>query len=220
MPKAEVILKGCAIRALQYCGAATLTRPAPGHLLSLDDMAKLARRPLPPLELLDELFEIDETSPSGLRRKATRSVNARAGDIAGTYVPKTRYWVIVITHDGLKRSYYVHRLIYAMATRKNIDDIFIDHIEGQNKQNIVENLREATHKENMRNRGKSKAKRTSQYKCVYWNTRRQRWIAKMQAHGKYIWIGTYNSEIEAAKAYNEAAIRHHKDFASLNDIPA
>jgi hypothetical protein len=41
----------------------------------------------------------------------------------------------------------------------------------------------------------------------------------MQANGKYIWIGTYHSEIEAAEAYNEAALRHHKDFASLNAIP-
>lgn len=183
-------------------------------------MAKLARRPLPPLELLDELFEIDETSPSGLRRKTTRSVNARAGDVAGTYMPATRYWVVVITHEGSKNTYYVHRLIYSMATRKNIDNIFIDHIEGEQKQNIISNLREATHQQNMRNRGKSRAKRTSQYKCVYWNEKRQRWIAKMQAHGKYIWIGTYNSEIEAARAYNKAATQYHGPFASLNDIPA
>lgn len=204
---------------LKYCGAATLARPAPGHLLLLDDMAKLARRPLPPLEFLDELFEIDETSPSGLRRKKTLSVNARSGDVAGTYQKKTKYWVVVITHDGQKHSYYVHRVIYAMASRKNIDDIFIDHIEGVEKRNVIGNLREASHRENMRNRGKSKAKRTSNYKCVYWHESRQRWIAKMQADNKYIWIGTYDSELEAAKAYNEAALRHHGSFASLNDIP-
>lgn len=182
-------------------------------------MAKLTRRPLPPLSLLDELFSVDETSPSGLRRKKTTSANAKAGDVAGTYAPRTRYWVVVITHNKEKHLYYVHRLIYAMVTRKNIDDIFIDHIEGDSKTNVISNLREATHQQNMRNRGKSKAKRTSQYKCVYWNERRQRWIAKMQAHGKYIWIGTYDSELEAAKAYNEAAIKHHGNFAALNDIP-
>jgi hypothetical protein len=183
-------------------------------------MAKLARRPLPPLELLDELFEVDETSPSGLRRKKTVSANARAGDIAGTYAPKTHYWMVVITYAGTKCSYYVHRLIYAMITRKNIDDVFIDHIEGAQKRNVIDNLREATHQQNMRNREKSRAKRTSQYKCVYWHEKRQRWIAKMQAHGKYIWIGTYDSEIEAAKAYNEAAVKHHGSFASLNNIPS
>jgi hypothetical protein len=196
-----------------------LTRPAPDHLLFLGNMTKLAYRPLPPLEFLDDLFEVDETSPSGLRRKKTVSCNAKAGDVAGCYMPNVRYWTVVITHDKVKYAYYVHRLIYAMATRENIDDTFIDHIESEQKQNVISNLRKASHQENMRNRGKSKAKRTSQYKCVYWNERRQRWIAKMQSHGKYIWIGTYHSEIEAAEAYNEAALRHHKDFASLNAIP-
>lgn len=195
-----------------------MARPAPGHLLFLDDMAKLARRPLPPLSFLDELFEVDETSPSGLRRIKTTSANAQAGDVAGMCVPRTRYWVVAITYKKEKRSYYVHRLIYAMVTRKNIDNTFIDHIEGENKTNVIGNLREATHQQNMRNRGKSKVKRTSKYKCVYWHEKRQRWIAKMQAHGRYIWIGTYDSEIEAAKAYNEAAVKHHGPFASLNDI--
>jgi hypothetical protein len=196
-----------------------LTHPAPGHLLFLDDMAKLARRPLPSLDYLHELFCVDETSPSGLRRKKTVSVNARKGDVAGIYMPKTRYWVVNITYNKEKYSYYVHRLIYAMATNKNIDDIFIDHIETLQKRNVIENLREASHKENMRNRGKSKSKYTSKYKCVYWNEKRQRWIAKMQANNKYIWIGTYDTEEDAARAYNAAALVHHGEFASLNDVP-
>lgn len=196
-----------------------MARLAPGHLLLLDDMAKLTRRPLPPLDFLRELFTVDETSPSGLRRKKTVSTNAQEGSVAGTYAPKTRYWVVNITYNGKKHSYYAHRIIYAMVTGKNIDNIFIDHIETQTKENVIENLREASHKQNMRNRGKSRSKYTSNYKCVYWNERRQRWIAKMQADGKYIWIGTFDSETEAARAYNEAALKHHGEFASLNDVP-
>lgn len=197
----------------------TLARLAPSHLPLLDDMAKLARRPLPPLDYLHELFVIDETSSSGLRRKKTVSINAQAGDVAGTYMPKVRYWVVNITHDKQKYSYYVHRIIYAMATNKNIDNIFIDHIETVDKQNIIANLREASHQQNMRNRGKSKSKYTSNYKCVYWNEKRQKWITKMQANGKYIWIGTYGNEEDAARAYNAAALLHHGEFASLNDVP-
>jgi hypothetical protein len=196
-----------------------LARLAPGHLLSLDDMTRLTRRALPPLEFLNELFTVDETSPSGLRRKKTVSTNAQAGSAAGTYMPKVRYWVVNITYEGSKRMYYVHRIVYSMATGKNIDKTFIDHIDTVDKQNIISNLREASHKENMRNRGISKSKRTSKYKCVYWNERRQRWIAKMQANNKYIWIGTYFNEEDAARAYNEAALLHHGEFASLNDVP-
>ena len=56
--------KICAIDLLKYCEAATLARPASGHLLQLDDMAKLAHRILPPLELLEELLILDPESPS------------------------------------------------------------------------------------------------------------------------------------------------------------
>lgn len=183
-------------------------------------MAKLTRRPLPPLDYLHQLFLVDETSPSGLRRKKTVSSNAREGDVAGIYMPKTRYWVVNITYNKQKHTYYVHRLVYAMATGKNIDNTFIDHVETTEKRNVIQNLREASHQQNMRNRGRSKSKYTSQYKCVYWNEKRQRWIAKMQANGKYIWIGTFDSEVEAALAYNEAALKHHGEFASLNDVPS
>jgi hypothetical protein len=41
----------------------------------------------------------------------------------------------------------------------------------------------------------------------------------MQANNKYIWIGTYNNEDDAARAYNKAALLHHGEFASLNDVP-
>lgn len=197
----------------------TLARLAPSHLLLLDDMAKLARRPLPPFNYLHELFIVDEASPSGLRRKKTVSINAQEGDVAGTYMPKTRYWVVNITHNKQKYSYYIHRIVYAMATGRNIDNTFIDHIETVDKQNIIANLREASHQQNMRNRAKSKSKHTSNYKCVYWNEKRQRWIAKMQANGKYIWIGTFDSELKAARAYNAAALLHHGVFANLNIVP-
>lgn len=180
-------------------------------------MTSLACRPLPPLEFLDELFEIDETSPSGLRRIKTVGSRARKGEIAGTKQLRG-YWRVQVRYEGEIIKCLAHRLVYAMSTRRNIDGVLIDHIDGVNKQNILSNLREASHSENMRNRAKSKTKCTSKYLGVYLCSRSNKWRVGIKSNQEKIDLGRYESEEEAAMVYNRAALARHKEFASLNLI--
>lgn len=46
-----------------------------------------------------------------------------------------------------------------------------------------------------------------------------KWQAKIRVDGKVISLGAYATEVEAARAYNEAAKRLHCEFAWLNPIP-
>lgn len=58
----------------------------------------------------------------------------------------------------------------------------------------------------------------SQYRGV--RTRNgERWYAEIKVNGKGVYLGSFNSEIEAARAYNEAALKYHGDKAKLNEIP-
>jgi len=41
-------------------------------------------------------------------------------------------------------------------------------------------------------------------------------VADIQVHGQPWFLGYFNDEIEAAKAYDQAAKKYHNDFASLN----
>ena len=94
--------------------------------------------------------------------------------------------------------------------------LLVDHRNNDGLDNRRANLRLATHSENSYNRPKTKAKTTSQYIGIYLEKRTGRWTVKIRANGKRLWLGRFESEIEAAKAYDEAAKKYHGEFARLN----
>lgn len=93
---------------------------------------------------------------------------------------------------------------------------YVDHINGDSLDNRRENLRFATHGENMMNKhvhwGKSK------YKGVIWNKSKSVWFVRVQGDKTRIFVGSFRDEIAAAEAYNVAAKQMHGEFASLNTI--
>jgi hypothetical protein len=91
----------------------------------------------------------------------------------------------------------------------------VDHENGTSLDNRGANLRFATHRQNTCNR-KKRANTSSRFIGVCFHKRKQKWIATVEFEGKKYWIGTFDNEIEAAKARDEAAKRLHKNFARLN----
>lgn len=93
----------------------------------------------------------------------------------------------------------------------------VDHINRNGLDNRRINLRICSSKENIRSAPKHK-KKTSQFKGVHLPSGRNKWRVGIRVDGKRKFVGTFFSEIDAAKAYNNAAKKYFGRFAFLNDI--
>lgn len=93
-----------------------------------------------------------------------------------------------------------------------------DHKDGDGLNNQRENLRWATVSQQGQNR-KLGSNNSSGFKGVSWSKRSKKWRVNIMHEGTPIHLGLFYSKIEAAKAYNEAAIKYFGEFAKINEIP-
>ena len=124
---------------------------------------------------------------------------------------------VVAVSNTFGRQVYMHRVIIGAI---HGDGQIVDHINHNRLDNRRSNLRLANPGQSARNRrkGKRKGGSTSIYKGVSWDREAGRWRTQCMKQGKHYRLGFFDSEIEAARAYNGAAIELHGEFASLNVI--
>lgn len=115
--------------------------------------------------------------------------------------------------DG--KAILLHRLLMNAP-----DGIEVDHIHGNGLNCTRENMRLATHAQNMKNRAKQKNGLTSIYKGVHFKRSHGRWSAELQIDGKCKFLGYFDDEIDAAHAYDDAARIYYGEFARPNAAAA
>lgn len=123
-----------------------------------------------------------------------------------------RGYVIRNINKGQVGNTKMHRLIMRVP-----DGQGIDHINGNKLDNRKENLRVCTQSQNSANKTKQ-SNNTSGYKGVYWENWTNKWRAKIMFEGKNYPIGRFRTIREAVIAYNNMAIKIHKEFAKINQI--
>ena len=112
-----------------------------------------------------------------------------------------------------KQRYLEHRIIYAMHYAEVPD--LLDHANHDSSDNRVENLRPASRVENGRNRV-AKKRSTSRYLGVSWYTRDKMWSVQTKFGEKRMYLGRFESETDAAVAYDTFAKANYGEFAKLN----
>jgi len=114
-------------------------------------------------------------------------------------------------HDGRKIAVLMHREILNAKSGQQID-----HADRNGLNNQVSNLRICSQSENNANQSLRK-NNTSGFKGVYWCGSARKWISKINQNGKRTIIGYFSDKMDAAKAYDNAALQHYDKFALTNE---
>lgn len=129
----------------------------------------------------------------------------KAGNLAG-YL--TNFGYVGIKYDGRQRL--AHRIIYCMFhgyVPRNID-----HIDGNTKNNKIENLRECTQSQNCYNRKITK-NNNSGVKGVSWDKESEKWRVTVSVYGKSKYFGLYDDLELAELVADEVRVLYHGEFA-------
>jgi len=111
------------------------------------------------------------------------------------------------------KSTQLHKIIL-----ENVDDNFVvDHIDNNGLNNTRENLRIVNRNVNSYNR-KKKSNTSSKYIGVHFSKRQKKWISSIRANESKDILGSFNSELEAAKVYDIASLQIHKRYANNNNL--
>ena len=161
------------------------------------------------VELLEFCAYYYELGVDGLYNLRTRNgvwprdIGKRAGNSH-----KSGYKYIKI----LGKLYAEHRLVWLMVHGSSPSGE-LDHKDLDKSNNHIENLRLASRNSNCSNRSGWAA---SGYKGVYPNKRGMPWRAQITVDCKIIPLGNFQCKVEAARAYDTAAMKYRGEFAKLN----
>ena len=104
----------------------------------------------------------------------------------------------------------MHRFIMNVNDKK----VMIDHVNGNTLDNRKSNLRIADRMKNLRN-SKLRSDSNCKYKGI--GFRKGKYFARIQINPKKrLFLGYYNTDVDAAKAYDIAAKQYFGEFANLN----
>ncbi len=110
--------------------------------------------------------------------------------------------------NGTNRLILLHRFI--KPCEKDID-----HFDGNTLNNTKLNLRPCDDTQNGGNQKLAKNNKSG-YKGVSWFKPMKKWICKIYFKNSQIHIGLFNDKVDAARAYDRAALRYFGEFARLN----
>jgi hypothetical protein len=187
----------------------------PSLTIASERTARMASSQLPSPDELRQLLRYDpetgklywrERSPAMFPNAICRPCYARKWN--GRHAGKEAF-TKVHNHGALvgsvnSKRVYAHRAIWAMAYGRWPDGE-IDHINGDPKDNRLENLRDVSHAENMRNLSRPKNNVSGRI-GVHYSAGQQRWTAYIHQGNRRRHLGSFKDRSSAVAAREAAEV--------------
>jgi len=151
---------------------------------------------------LNEQFTYRKETGEFLRKRAWGK--HKVGDVAG-YNNKSYRSLSINSND-----YLIHRLVYLVE--HGYTPLEVDHINQIRNDNRIENLRGCDNYSQNQGNCSLRSDNTSGYRGVTWNEAAQKWKAQIMVNGITNRLGLFTDILEAAAAYEAAAIKHFGKF--------
>jgi hypothetical protein len=133
-----------------------------------------------------------------------------------TEVKKDTWYAICPVKQPDLNGHWRNESLHQFVMRAN--GVFVDHIDHDGLNCRKSNLRLTDWVGNNQNATKGRRRHKSIYRGVSWDRTHWRWVARVQHGTKKVFIGYFDNERDAAKAYNIKAKELHGEYANLNKI--
>lgn len=130
--------------------------------------------------------------------------NSTTGRILKLGNDSNGYLKVNLSKNGKVKTHQIHNLVANEFIDKIDGKNYIDHIDKNRLNNIVENLRWVSSSENSRNRSIA-SNNTSNFKGVSFYKNHNKYYAEIKHEGQRYRLGHFKTAEEAARAYDKKA---------------
>lgn len=160
----------------------------------------MAANPMPPLEVMNNLFEADPRRGLLIHKQGKNK-----GLVAGWSTNNGAYRAVHVRGYG---AYPVHRVLYCLYHQELLlPEDLVDHKDRITTNNKEKNLRKATHTQNALNK-KKPTNCTSGTVGVIFCKRARAWIARITVNGERLYLGR-SKDFDIAVAFRKRAERKY-----------